>query len=109
MTKKINLNVSADRWQISNNSEQRTIAALNQQSNNFEQIYSKKIDTLSVLFKNTQVQSSVKTFLSMRKKYFYNQAGVTFLNFNLQNTNDAGQILLNKTYPKFLPFLERTT
>lgn len=104
LAKTINLNVSADRWQISNNSEQRTIAALNQQSNNFEQIYSKKIDTLSVLFKNTQVQSSVKTFLSMRKKYFYNQAGVTFLNFNLQNTNDAGQILLNKTYPKFLPF-----
>ena len=104
VAKSINLNVSADRWQVSNKSEQRTIAASNQQSNNFEQIYSKKIDTLSVIFKNTQVQSSVKTFLSMRKKYFYTQAGVTYLNFNLQNTNDAGQLLLNKTYPKFLPF-----
>ena len=104
LAKNLNLNVSADRWQVSNKSEQRTIAAINQQSNDFEQIYSKKIDTLSVLFKNTQVQSSVKTFLSVRKKYFYTQAGVTYLNFNLQNTNDAGQLLLNKTYPKLLPF-----
>ena len=104
LAKRINLNFSADRWQQSNNSEQKTIAASEKSSNNFEQAYSKQVDSLSVLFKNTQVQSSAKTFLSYRSKKFYSQAGLTYLNFNIQNTNADGNVLLNKTYPKFLPF-----
>jgi len=104
LIKRINLNVSADRWELRNNSIQKTLAAIERHSNIFEQVYSQKIDSLSLEFENTQIQSSVKTFLSMRKKYFYNQAGITFLNFNLQNTNNSGQIFLNKTYPKILPF-----
>lgn len=104
LSKKIMLNLSADRWQLNHQTEQITNAAGNRYSGNFEQEYVKKIDTLSIAFNNRQVQYSVKPFLSYQSKRLYTQAGVTLLNLDLRNSAQNGQILFEKNYPKWLPF-----
>ncbi len=102
--KLLRFSVSLDRWEQVNRSVQLTNAASNRYSNIFEQAYENKIDSLSVQFTNKQVQNSIKPFFSIRGKHFYTQAGVTYLNMTLTNSDETGKVLFTKSYPKLLPF-----
>lgn len=102
--KKIKFNLSIDRWENRNNTNQLTNSATNQYSEEFEQNYIKTIDSLSIQFKNKQIQNSIKPYFNYRSKYMYTQLGATYLNMQLTNSDQNGQVLLSKSYPKVLPF-----
>lgn len=102
--KKIKFNLSLDRWENRNNTNQISNSASNQYSEQFEQSYVKSIDSLSIRFKNKQIQNSIKSSFSYRSKYLFSHIGATYLNMQLTNSDENGQILLSKSYPKILPF-----
>ncbi|MCC6817667.1 MAG: outer membrane beta-barrel protein [Bacteroidia bacterium] len=99
------LNVSADRWSQNNTNKQVTTGAQNAISRAFEQNYTASIDTLSIHFDNSQIQYTIKPYVSFEKKFLYASAGATFLNLTLNNNNITENSSFNKPYNKFLPYL----
>lgn len=99
------VNISADRWQQTNTNVQRTVGALNPYSRTFEQSYTNAVDTLSIEFDNTQVQYSLKPYISFEYKYLYAMTGFTMMYFNLKNENISEKSSISKNYERFLPFI----
>lgn len=102
--KKFLFNISADRWQQNNQSEQLSRSAQNRFSNQFEQTYLTKIDTLSIALDNRMEQYTVKPFLSFSRKYLYLSGGVTFMQLNIRNKFHDSANEISTNYAKSLPF-----
>ena len=106
--KKLMFNLSADRWQQNNTSEQLSHSALNRYSNAFEQVYTNRIDTLSIKLDNRLEQYTVKPYFSVSRKQFYFSTGVTFMHLDLTNRFRDSMEDISRNYQKVLPFISFT-
>ena len=103
LCKKLTANLSADYFLKTNKNEQVTYNAFNTQNASFEQIYTKKVDTLTLNYNNTIKQISIKPYLVYRIKKLYASAAYTFMNVNLNNQNTILDSGISKQYFKTLP------
>lgn len=101
----VHFNISADRWQQNNHSQQLTNAAANPLSNEFEQTYNNKVDTLSSSFSNKMEQYTIKPYFTMWAKQVWGNAGVTFMQLNLQNIDENNHLEIPRSYTKALPYM----
>lgn len=103
ISKKITGYLSSDYFLQTNKNKQLTYNAFNPFASSFEQEYKQKIDTLTLDYKNTNQQLSIKPYVVYRVKKLYASAAYTIMNVKLNNQNTILDSGIAKQYLKTLP------